>query len=109
MFWLPYSGMTEPGCLPVLSLCCRPGILPPRSAVLAVVIKQFTEADETGVPKARVVSMKTKFSSLEKSLFCKWKSLKILSEMGVGGMILKAWRESYMFKNTCPCLSSPLF
>lgn len=66
VFWLPYPGMTEHGCPPVLSLCCRPGILPPRSAVLAVVIKQFTEADDTGVPKARLVSMKTKFSSLEK-------------------------------------------
>lgn len=64
--WLPYPGMMEQGRLPVLSLCCRPGILTPRSAVLAVVIKQFTEADETGVPKARVVSMKTKFSSWEK-------------------------------------------
>lgn len=64
--WLPYPGMPAHGSLPVLSLCCPPGILPPRSAVLAVVIKQFTGADETGVPRARVVSMKTKFSSLEK-------------------------------------------
>lgn len=64
--WLPYPGMPVHGWLPVLSLCCPPGILPPRSAVLAVVIKQFTGADETGVPRARVVSMKTKFSSLEK-------------------------------------------